>query len=94
MPKVIFEREKIQVLVPMHANLREVCVANKIPLYTGLAKFTNCHGNGRCTTCRVEVLGTASERNEIEQKALAQFPGQRLACQVEILGDLTVKTQG
>jgi ferredoxin len=94
MPRITFEKERVQVLVPMHANLREVALANDIPLYAGLAKFTNCHGNAQCGTCRVEVQGSnLKPRNEVEEKKLKDAPNLRLACQTEVLGDLVVKTQ-
>jgi len=94
MPKITFDKERIQVQVPMHANLREVAVANKIPVYAGAAKITNCHGNGQCGTCRVEVQGSSLKpRNEIEEAKLKNAPNLRLACQIEVLGDLIVKTQ-
>jgi ferredoxin len=95
MPKITFEREKIQIVVPMHSNLREVAVANNIPIYAGVAKVANCHGNGRCGTCRVELQGGALKpRNSIEEAKLKDAPNVRLACQIEVLGDLVVKTQG
>jgi ferredoxin len=95
MPKITFDKERIQVLVPMHANLREVAVANNISLYAGLAKVANCHGNGRCGTCRVEVEGSSLKpRNDIEEAKLKGVEKVRLACQIEVLGDLVVKTLG
>ena len=95
MPKIVFEKERIQVVVPMHANLREVAVANKIPVYVGSSKILNCKGNGHCGTCRVELQGAGLKpRNAIEESKLKNEPNLRLACQVEVLGDLTVKTQG
>jgi ferredoxin len=95
MPKITFEKERIQLTVPMHSNLREVAVANKIPVYVGLSKITNCHGNGHCGTCRVEIQGTGIKpRNAIEESKLKSQPNLRLACQIEVLGDLSVKTQG
>ena len=93
MPKITFEKERIQVIVPMHANLREVAVANKIPIYSGLAKVANCKGNGHCGTCRVEIQGPSKPRNAIEDHKLKDAPNLRLACQVEVVGDLSVKTQ-
>ena len=94
MPRVTFEKERVQVLVPMHANLREVAIANDISVYAGLRKFANCHGNGQCGTCRVEVQGESLKpRNEVEEAKLKNAPNLRLACQIEVLGDLVVKTQ-
>ena len=95
MPKIVFEKERIQVVVPMHANLREVAVANNIPIYVGFAKVSNCHGNGFCGTCQVELSGSnIKPRNAIEDGKLKNTPNIRLACQIEVLGDLVVKTQG
>ena len=93
MPKITFEKERVQVLVPMHANLREVAVANNIPIYTGFHKVVNCKGNGRCGTCRVEIQGPTKPRNAVEEAKLKDAPNLRLACQIDIQGDLTVKTQ-
>lgn len=95
MPKITFERERIQVLAPMHSNLREIAIANKIPIYAGLAKVANCRGNGHCGTCMVELQGSGIKpRNAVEDAKLKNSPSLRLACQIEVLGDLNVKTQG
>ncbi|HYG77414.1 MAG TPA: 2Fe-2S iron-sulfur cluster-binding protein [Planctomycetota bacterium] len=95
MPKITFEKQRIQVLAPMHSNLREIAVANGIPIYAGLAKVANCRGNGRCGTCQVELQGNGIKpRNAIEEAKLKDAPNLRLACQIEVLGDLNVKTQG
>ena len=94
MPKITFEKERKQVIVPMHSNLREIAVANDIGIYSGMAKAVNCHGNGHCGTCRVEISGeNLKPRNAVEDAKLKGIANLRLACQVEILGDLVVKTQ-
>lgn len=94
MPKVTFEKERIQVIVPMHSNLREVAVANEIPIYGGIAKVANCRGNGQCGTCKVEISGNGIKaRNAVEESKLKAAPNLRLACQVEVLGDWIVRTQ-
>lgn len=96
MPKITFEKERVQVVAPMHSNLREIAVANKIPVYQGAAQVANCRGNGRCGTCRVELSGeNIKPRNAIEEAKLkGADPKVRLACQIEVLGDMVVKTQG
>ncbi len=96
MPKITFEKERVQVIAPMHSNLREIAVANKIPVYQGAAQVANCRGNGRCGTCRVELSGeNIQPRNAVEEAKLkGASPALRLACQIEVLGDLVVKTQG
>src|SRR5690242_965375 len=78
----------------MHSNLREIAVANEIGVYAGAAKVANCRGNGRCGTCRVEISGdNLKPRNDVEEAKLKGIANLRLACQIEVLGDLVVKTQ-
>jgi caa(3)-type oxidase subunit IV len=96
MPKITFEKERVQVVAPMHSNLREIAVANKIPIYAGMAQVANCRGNGQCGTCRVELNGeNIKPRNAVEEAKLKGADAKlRLACQIEVLGDMVVKTQG
>ncbi|MEB3225579.1 MAG: 2Fe-2S iron-sulfur cluster-binding protein [Synechococcus sp.] len=77
-------------------NLRKVLLANKIDLYNGNAKVINCHGFGSCGTCAVEIIGPVSEQDWKEKTRLSLPPHspetqRRLACQVTVLGDITVK---
>lgn len=70
--------------------------------HNGRANLINCRGLGTCGTCAVEIQGSIlpSERNTIEQLRLSLPPGHgpksatnsalRLACQVQVRGDLTV----
>ena len=37
------------------ANLRKTLLEAKIEVYDGMAKLTNCNGNGQCGTCVVKV---------------------------------------
>jgi ferredoxin len=92
MPKVSFERERVEIDGAVGANLREVAIASKIPIYGGFDTVANCKGNGRCGTCRVTLQGDASPRNALEDGRLKNAPNVRLACQVQIQGDLRVKT--
>ena len=78
MPKITFERERIQVMVPTHANLREVAVANKLPIYAGAAKFVNCHGNGNASSFGVVFdIGNTSTglRNKVTNSSFDGFNG-------------------
>lgn len=56
-----------------------------------------CGGNGRCSTCRVYVMGGLSNclpRNEKEEQLAMKlgFPQNiRLACQTKISGDITIR---
>ena len=71
--------------------------------HNGNAKLINCRGLGTCGTCAVEIdckdgAIDPPERNGIENARLAfpphGTPGQssklRLACQVQVLGDIVV----
>ena len=53
-----------------------------------------CGGNGKCTTCQVEILGgDAGEMNSLEEETLTarELSGVRLSCQVLCENDLQVR---
>ena len=53
-----------------------------------------CGGNGKCTTCQVEILGgDAGEMNCLEEETLKarELSGVRLSCQVLCNNDLQVR---
>lgn len=75
------------------ANLRQVLLAEGIDLYNGNAKLINCRGIGTCGTCAVEIEGEVSAPTWREKARLSLPPHQpgtsrRLACQLQVLGDL------
>jgi len=77
------------------ANLRQVLLAHDIAVYNGAAQTINCHGIGTCGTCAVRIEGPVSPMEWREKARLSLPPHQsgsdrRLACQVKVLGDLTV----
>lgn len=77
------------------ANLREVLLENNINLYNGGATIINCRGIGTCGTCAVEVAGEISAVNWREQTRRSLPPHSptrnlRLACQTQVLGDISV----
>lgn len=80
---------------PQGANLRVVLLRARLPLYTRVARAIHCRGNGTCGTCAVRVEGPVSEPTAAELRRL-RFPphqpdsGLRLACQCNVLGDVTV----
>ena len=62
----------------------------------GIDILHRCGGNARCATCRVEVLaGEPTPVTPWEETRLAELksrqPTTRLACQVRVLDDLTVR---
>jgi ferredoxin len=98
-PTITFVRENLQVEVPAGDHVRYPALEKDVPVYCGLWKFANCHGNGLCGTDRVAVSPPANT-NPLTlmekfwlRKDLKRNPHMRLACQVEVFGDVTVDTQ-
>lgn len=93
MPKIEFAGKAIECLEG--ANLRNVLLHARLPLYTRVAKAIHCRGNGTCGTCAVRIEGPVSEPTAAELRRL-RFPphqtdsGLRLACQCSVLGDIKV----
>jgi ferredoxin len=62
----------------------------------GIDILHRCGGNARCATCRVEVLEgdpspvTPAEEARLE-KVTSRKPNTRLACQIQVREDLTVR---
>jgi ferredoxin len=98
-PTILYTRENVRVEVPEGDSVRYPALENDVPVYCGLWKFANCHGNGLCGTDRVAVAPSANTndltfmekfwlKNDLKKK-----PNMRLACQVQVFGDVTVETQ-
>jgi ferredoxin len=97
-PTITFVREKVKVEVPEGDNVRYPALEHDVPVYCGMWKFANCHGNGLCGTDRVAVY-PASNTNELTfmekfwlRNDLKKNPNVRLACQVRVYGDVNVET--
>jgi ferredoxin len=98
-PTITFVRENVQVEVPTGDHVRYPALENDVPVYCGIWKYLNCHGNGLCGTDRVAV---SPSFNTNPLTFMEKFwlrgdrkknPNMRLACQVEVLDDVTVDTQ-
>ncbi len=93
MPTVTAQGKTIQ--CETRANLRRVLLDNGVDLYNGQAKVINCRAIGTCGTCAVQIEGEASEVNW-KDKARRSLPPHnpdrhlRLACQTQVLGDITI----
>jgi len=92
-PTVHFAGEQVECLPG--SNLRMVLLRARLPLYASVTAALNCRGNAVCGTCAVRVEGDVSPPTPNELRRLRIFPhapdaGVRLACQVSVLGDLTV----
>jgi len=93
MPTVSAQGKSIQCEVG--ANLRQVLRANGIDLYNGQAQLINCRGLGTCGTCAVQIIGAVSEANWKDRTRRSLPPHSpdrdlRLACQTQVLGDITI----
>ncbi|MBT5027273.1 MAG: (2Fe-2S)-binding protein [Nitrospinaceae bacterium] len=94
MHKVHFESENRTILVEPGENLRQAAIRNKFSIYANIHKILNCRGRGLCTACAVQIIaGKVEPRNEVETEKLAKKPTDfRMACQISVNDDLTVKT--
>jgi ferredoxin len=77
------------------ANLRQALIKNGVDLHNGAAKAINCRGLGTCGTCAVQVEGAVSVITWREKARLSLPPhsfeqNRRLACQLQVLGDIAV----
>jgi len=75
--------------------LRKLAQANGVNLYTSPWTMLNCRGNGLCGKCEVEIpasvnLGARSAMEEVHLKGRPLI--RRLACQVVVHGDVSVRT--
>ena len=103
MPVLTLVNEGKTFEVPEGANLRKTLLKNGISPYIGKDKLLNCLGNGLCGTCRVEIVDGkgAPAMTALEESALtglAPFYGRavpkftRLACRIDVVKDMSVKT--
>jgi ferredoxin len=98
-PTITFVRENKQVQVDEGDSVRYPGLENDVPVYCGMWKMLNCHGNGLCGTDRVAV--TPSENtNPLTFMEKFWLRGDlkknrymRLSCQVQVFGDVSVDTQ-
>jgi ferredoxin len=93
MPIVRFAGKSVDCLVG--ANLRSVLLRARLPLYNGAAQAIHCRGFGTCGTCAVRIDGPVSAPTRAERVRLALPPHHgvarlRLACQVNVEGDIDV----
>ncbi|HKM17805.1 MAG TPA: 2Fe-2S iron-sulfur cluster-binding protein, partial [Limnochordia bacterium] len=85
--KIRFQNRAETILCPSGANLLELLHQH------GHSVYSPCGGKGRCGKCLARVRGragtvTASERKHLTQAQIDD--GIRLACQIQVTGDLEV----
>jgi ferredoxin len=101
MPTITFVKEKRELQVPQGANLRREMMQAGIAVYTGPHKLLHCPGLSLCGSCRVLItkgMENASPMGLMERTRLKMslpYIGHedtmRLACQTEVMGDMTVE---
>ena len=99
MPTITYVRENVQVQVAEGDTVRYPALEHDVPVYCGIYKVGNCHGNGLCGTDRVAV-SPSENTNPLTfmekfwlRKDLKKNPNMRLACQTQVFGDVAVETQ-
>lgn len=97
MESIKFLNENKEVIVIDDSNLRLKAIESGVDIYKSMTKLLNCRGNGKCGTCMVEVVVGAenlSPRTFVEEQKLKKKPTTyRLACQILVKGNVTVKTK-
>lgn len=102
MPKVTFEREQIVVDAPQGSTLLDVAEKAGVDVFRGMWPGLHCNRmKGWCNRCKVWVRGDSP--NAInpptgQEKMPLRLNGRvsgsmRLACQVQVSGDVTVHTR-
>lgn len=90
MPTIHFRKGRAAITVAEGENLM------KALLNAGVPVASSCRGDGICAKCRIEIVdGRKNLTPETEAEAFLRerhsMPkSERLSCQVEVLGDLTI----
>lgn len=100
MPTVRFFREDVTCDAEPGETLRELAIRAGVQIYRSFHVPLNCKGKGKCGSCRIELSQAdnvrPAGRTPCEVKFLARKfsdPGTRLACQIEVIEDVSVLTQ-
>ncbi len=91
MPKVTFVQSNGQITEVEAADGQVIL---QIALDAGIPMEHACGGNGFCTTCMCKVkegMPNLSPRNEKEENMGIMNDPDRLSCQSEVHGDVTVE---
>ena len=91
MPTITYHEDDVVVQVDDQTSILHASIANRIP------HFRECGGQGRCTTCRVQILDgidhvtprTPREERVAQERDWDMFT--RLACQTRVTGSVRVR---
>ncbi len=92
MPKVTFHYDDQikEVATEENQTLLQIALDHDIPIEHA------CGGNGFCTTCMCHVkegMGNLSPRNDREENMGIIDDPERLSCQAQVQGDVTIEIQ-
>jgi len=92
MPRISFVKNKAPIDIPEGIVLMEALLAHGVPV------ASSCKGDGICGKCRMRIVAGA---DSLPAKSTAEIAvleknlagtDQRMSCQVQVFGDLTVDT--
>ncbi len=92
MPLIQFRKNNPPLTVASGTNLMEALVNGGLPV------ASSCRGDGVCSKCRVEIVEgmsnlTAEGETEQSLRERHEIPdNERVSCQTQVLGDITVDT--
>ncbi len=92
MPKVTFTDRSGQIIKTVEAENGQTLLS--IALDHGVPMEHACGGNGFCTTCLCKVqngIDQLSARNDREENMGIIEDPDRLGCQAQVMGDVTVE---
>lgn len=98
MPTVEFLDAGKQIECGQYANLRKVALLHGVEVYKGFNQIANCHGNGVCGTCVMEIVEGAENLSpkNIRERNCFKLRGKpanyRLSCQCQVMGDVVAIT--
>lgn len=72
-------------------TLRAVLREHDLSPHSWLTRYLNCDGQGHCAACSVEVEEGASKPNQWLDAFLSSRDGGRLACQLDVTSDMTIR---
>ena len=92
MPQIRFKKTRPALEVPAGANLMQALLDGGLPV------ASSCRGDGVCAKCRIQIFdgqSNLSPENETESFLRERHgipKSERVSCQVQVQGDVTVDT--